>query len=178
MSLLFSVVIPVLDMADTIGPCLDGLLAQSLPSSRYEILVVDNGSTDGTPDVVSRYPVRLLHERAPGACNARNAGIAAARGAFIAFTDADCVPSRGWLAAFARAVADDQCDIAAGSLAVLDPGQSVLSRYSAALGQYDPERTLAHPTFPYAPTGNLCVRRSPSTGTKVQRSWNVLHVGL
>ncbi|MGC4081469.1 MAG: hypothetical protein QM736_04970 [Vicinamibacterales bacterium] len=43
---------------------------------------------------------------------------------------------------------------------VLDPSESALSQYSATLGQYHPERTLAHPTFPYATTGNLCVRRS------------------
>ena len=155
-----SVVIPVLDMATTIGPCLDALVAQSLPASQFEVIVVDNGSTDGTPDVVRRYPVTLLHEPAPGACHARNRGIAAARGACIAFTDADCVPSRGWLAAFARALTNDEIDIVAGPLAVLDPEASVLSQYSASLGQYAPERTLAHPTFPYAATGNLCVRRA------------------
>ena len=155
-----SVVIPVLDMATTIGPCLDALMAQSLPADQFEVIVVDNGSTDGTPDVVRRYPVTLLHEPAPGACHARNRGIAAAQGTFIAFTDADCVPSRGWLSAYTRAVVNNDLDIVAGPLAVLDPDASVLSQYSASLGQYAPERTLAHPTFPYAATGNLCVRRS------------------
>lgn len=154
-----SVVIPVLDMATTIGPCLDALLAQSLPAAQFDVIVVDNGSTDGTPEVVRAYPVTLLHEPAAGACHARNRGIAAARGACIAFTDADCVPSRGWLAAIARGMTSDDVDIVAGPLAVLDPDASVLSQYSASLGQYAPERTLAHPTFPYAATGNLCVRR-------------------
>ncbi|MGC4081470.1 MAG: glycosyltransferase [Vicinamibacterales bacterium] len=76
----FSVVIPVLDMSDTIGPCLEGVLAQNLPRSQYEVIVVDNGLTDRTPDRVRQYPVTLLHEPAPGACSARNRGIAAARG--------------------------------------------------------------------------------------------------
>lgn len=156
----FTVVIPVLDMAATIGPCLDALVGQSLPTAQFDVIVVDNGSTDGTADVVATYPVTLLHEATPGACHARNRGIAAARGTFIAFTDADCVPSRGWLAAYARACASDEVDIVAGPLAVLDPDASVLSQYSASLGQYAPERTLAHPTFPYAATGNLCVRRA------------------
>ncbi|MGE3959609.1 MAG: glycosyltransferase [Vicinamibacterales bacterium] len=159
MSVEFSVVIPVLDMADSIGPCLDALLRQSLPADRFEILVVDNGSSDGTPDVVRRYPVRLLHEPVAGACNARNRGIREASGTFIAMTDADCVPSRCWLASLAQASARGDHDIIAGPLAVLDPDASLFSRYSATIGQYNPERTLAHPSFPYAVTGNVCIRR-------------------
>lgn len=157
--LLVSVVVPVLDMADTIGPCLDALVAQSLPSDQFEVLVVDNGSTDGTPGIVQRYPVTLLREPTAGACNARNAGVRSAAGEFVAFTDADCVPSRGWLRHLARACTGD-VDVVAGPLAVLDPGRSRLSRYSATVGQYDPARTLAHPAFPYAVTGNVCIRRS------------------
>lgn len=159
-ALALSVVVPVLDMADSIGACLEALAGQALPSGQFEVIVVDNGSTDGTQDVVRRYPVRLLHEPAAGACNARNTGVRAATGAFVAFTDADCVPSRGWLRHLARACANDQLDVVAGPLAVLDPEQSLLSRYSATVGQYDPARTLAHPAFPYAVTGNVCIRRS------------------
>ena len=155
-----SVVVPVLDMADSIGPCLDALVAQSLPPDQFEVIVVDNGSTDGTREVVQRYPVRLLHEPAPGACRARNTGIRASTGAFVAFTDADCVPTRGWLRHLARAAAHPEVDVVAGPLAVLDPERSLLSRYSATVGQYDPARTLAHPAFPYAVTGNVCIRRS------------------
>jgi glycosyltransferase involved in cell wall biosynthesis len=155
-----SVVVPVLDMADSIGACLESLVTQSLPRDEYEVIVVDNGSTDGTPDVVARYPVTLLREPAPGACNARNTGIRAATGAFVAFTDADCVPSRGWLRHLGRACASEHLDVVAGPLAVLDPERSLLSRYSATVGQYDPARSLAHPAYPYAVTGNLCIRRS------------------
>lgn len=158
--LLLSVVVPVLDMADSIGPCLEALVGQSLPADQFEVIVVDNGSTDGTPEVVRRYPVTLLSESTPGACNARNTGIRAATGQFIAFTDADCVPTRGWLRQLARASAGPDVDVVAGPLAVLDPEHSLLSRYSATVGQYDPARTLSHPSFPYAVTGNVCIRRS------------------
>lgn len=157
---LLSVVVPVLDMADSVGACLDALVAQSLPRDQFEVIVVDNGSTDGTPDIVQRYPVTLLRESMPGACNARNTGIRAARGEFVAFTDADCVPSRGWLRHLARAGASADVDVIAGPLAVLDPERSLLARYSATVGQYDPARSLAHPAFPYAVTGNVCIRTS------------------
>jgi glycosyltransferase involved in cell wall biosynthesis len=155
-----SVIVPVLDMADVLGPCLAALTAQSLPAGEREIIVVDNGSSDGSPDVARQYPVTVLEERTPGAPAARNRGLASARGALIAFTDADCVPSRGWLAHLVRAADRSGADVIAGSLAVLDPERSAVARYSAALGQYDAARTLSHPMFPYAPTGNVCVRRS------------------
>jgi glycosyltransferase involved in cell wall biosynthesis len=155
-----SVVVPVLNMAETVGPCVEALLAQTIDPALREIIIVDNGSTDGTRDVVARYPVTLLHEARPGAPNARNAGIKAASGTFVAFTDADCIPSRRWLAHLAQAAGNGEYDIIAGPLAVLDPERSLLSRYAAALGQYDPRRSLSHPVFPYAVTGNVCVRRS------------------
>jgi glycosyltransferase involved in cell wall biosynthesis len=154
-----SVVVPVLDMADTVGECLEALVSQSLSAAEREIIVVDNGSTDGTRDVVGRFPVTLIDEPAPGAPNARNCGVRASRADLVAFTDADCVPSRGWLRRLLGAFRQHDADVVAGPLAVLDPGQSIFARYSAALGQYDPARTLAHPRFPYATTGNLAMRR-------------------
>jgi glycosyltransferase involved in cell wall biosynthesis len=147
-------------MASTVGACLEALVGQSLPPDRREIIVVDNGSTDGTVDVVRRYPVTLVEEPAQGAPRARNRGVEVARGDLVAFTDADCVPSRGWLAHLVRAGNQPDVDVVAGSLAVLDPEASLMARYSATLGQYDPERTLAHPRFPYAVTGNLAIRRA------------------
>lgn len=160
MTPVISVVIPVLNMADTIGPCLDALLAQRIPAAEMEIIVVDNGSTDGTQAVVDRYAVTSLSEPLPGAANARNRGIRAARGTLVAFTDADCVPSRGWLSHFVGAAGREGVDVVAGPMAVLDPEHSLLSRYSASVGQYDPARSLSHPLFPYAVTANLCIRRS------------------
>ena len=94
---LLSVVVPVLDMADSVGACLDALVAQSLPRDQFEVIVVDNGSTDGTPDIVQRYPVTLLRESMPGACNARNTGIRNAHGRFLLTLDADNRIREGYL---------------------------------------------------------------------------------
>jgi hypothetical protein len=155
-----SVVIPVLDKADSIGPCLDALLAQSYPRALTEIVVVDNGSTDGTRAIVERYPVTCLVERRPGAPSARNRGIEAATGDYVVFTDADCVPVRTWLARLAAAATAHDADAVGGGLAVLDPSASLLARYSAVIGQYDPDATLRHPRYPYAATANVAIRRS------------------
>jgi glycosyltransferase involved in cell wall biosynthesis len=86
-----SVVIPAYNAADTIGRALDSVAAQTAPPA--EVIVVDDGSTDGTAAVVAArtdLPIRLLASPGRGgAAAARNLGIAAARGEFIAFLDAD-----------------------------------------------------------------------------------------
>ncbi len=93
-----SVIVPVYNGAETIVACLESLLAQDYPVDYYEIIVVENGSTDNTSDVVGRYPaVRLLHSPLRGPGPARNYGIARSEAKIIAFTDADCIAEPDWL---------------------------------------------------------------------------------
>ena len=82
------------------------LEAQTLAKERFEVVVVDNGSTDDTwsclLDVVDRSPLRIVALRLPvnrGPAGARNAAVAASRAPLLAFTDDDCLPEPGWLAA-------------------------------------------------------------------------------
>jgi glycosyltransferase involved in cell wall biosynthesis len=94
-----SVVIPARDCAATIGATLAALEAQELDPNEYEVIVVDDGSADGTAEVADRGagPVKVIRGRDLGPAGARNAGVAAAQGEALAFTDADCVPQPGWL---------------------------------------------------------------------------------
>ena len=74
-----SVVVPVRNGEETIGVCLRALLATDYPLDRREILVVDNGSTDRTAELIHPFPLRRLWEPERGASNARNRGIRESR---------------------------------------------------------------------------------------------------
>ncbi|MFQ6042068.1 MAG: glycosyltransferase, partial [Candidatus Poribacteria bacterium] len=79
-----------------IGDCLEGALKQTYPIE--EILVIDDGSTDGSMEIVSQYPVKIIqHEVNKGLAAARNTAIQNATGDFIASLDSDCVPEPDWL---------------------------------------------------------------------------------
>jgi len=105
---LVSVIVPVHNEARYLGDCLDALLNQELSTAEYEVIVVDNGSSDRSREIVrTRDRVQLLTEPQRGAYAARNRGLQAARGELVAFTDADCVPRRDWLQRLCNAVGQD-----------------------------------------------------------------------
>lgn len=97
-----SVVIPVRNGADTIEAQLAALSAQDY-DGEWELIVADNGSTDGTQALVDQWDDRFAQLRLldasgrPGASHARNAGVDAAKGRFVALCDADDIVTPGWL---------------------------------------------------------------------------------
>jgi len=89
---------------------LDTLVAMEVPTSlSWELIIVDNGSTDGTSSIVDTYknklPLTLVREDTAGLSFARNTGVATARGEYIVWTDDDVRVDPDWLAAYARAFA-------------------------------------------------------------------------
>jgi len=86
-----SVVIPVFNLRDYLGLAIESALDQTLAPEHVEVIVVDDGSTDGSGEVAERYSPRVRYARQDnrGLSAARNAGIRLSRGSFIAFLDAD-----------------------------------------------------------------------------------------
>ncbi len=113
-----SVVIPVYNAQNTISRCVQGLQAQKLKP--YEVIFVDNGSSDQTVQLLETLTqgwdcrVHILHEATQGAASARNTGADLAQGAWLAFTDADCVPDSDWLAQGMIAIQQQSCVALAG----------------------------------------------------------------
>lgn len=98
-----SVVIPSVDRPAQLLGCLEGLAGLSFPATRFEVIVVDDGSDESLEPVVrtvfGRLNVSLLRQANRGPATARNRGAAAAVGRWVCFIDDDCRPDPGWLAA-------------------------------------------------------------------------------
>ena len=101
-----SIIIPVYNNPKGLRDCLDALQKQTYPSSRFEIVVADNGSDDDIAPLVSSFPNAILcRESRPGSYAARNTAVKSANGLILAFTDSDCIPEPNWIAAGVDALA-------------------------------------------------------------------------
>ena len=155
-----SVVVPAFNAAATLGECLGALIGQSLARGDYEIIVVDDGSSDATREIAAASGVVVIGQPNQGPASARNRGIAAASAPWVAFTDADCVPSRRWLAELLAAVeGDPEQPIGAAGRTIGHGSNSAAAHFADLSGALDAEPHLAHPRFPFAPSCNLLYRR-------------------
>jgi glycosyltransferase involved in cell wall biosynthesis len=89
-----TVIVPARNAADMIGECIKSLRAQTVP---VEIIIVDDGSDDGTAALAKKLGAKVLRQQKKGPASARNLGAGAAKGEVLLFTDADCVPESGWV---------------------------------------------------------------------------------
>jgi glucosyl-dolichyl phosphate glucuronosyltransferase len=117
---LISVVVCTRNRAELLRGVLDDLRAQTLPATRYEVLIVDNGSTDHTRRVVEEvaHDGRFRHVEEPvlGLSHARNRGWREARGAYVAYTDDDCRVPPGWLAVAAEVIGEHRPHLLGGPI--------------------------------------------------------------
>jgi GT2 family glycosyltransferase len=96
-----SVVVCTYNNEATLRDCFDGLRALEYPD--YEVIVINDGSTDRTDEITSEYDFRLISTENRGLANARNAGLRAASGEIVAYIDGDARPDPHWLAHLATA---------------------------------------------------------------------------
>lgn len=121
-----SVIIPVYNQAPYLAECLDSVLAQSL--REIEVVCVDDGSTDGSERMLDDYAkrdlrVKVIHQSNAGVAAARNNGLAAATGEFIAFMDPDDkYPDDGVLADLVHGAEQNGMDVCGGSMKTFDGG--------------------------------------------------------
>lgn len=157
-----SVVVPFFDSERTLAACIESLLAQEDVEGGYEIILVDNGSTDASAEISGRYPdLILLEEKTPGAYAARNAGIRRAAAPLIAFTDADCVADRDWLRSIVEGMKDPRSAILIGHCRYPESASlplELLGAWENAKAEY----VIGHcdPAHHFAYCNNMAVRAS------------------
>ena len=119
-----SVVVPTFNRAQLLERLLHALARCDVPRGGFEVIVVDDGSTDGTAAVVADAPLAVSYVRQEnaGAAAARNRGWRHAEGELVAFTDDHCVPSPTWLVELDEAMERTACDGAGGCIVPLVPG--------------------------------------------------------
>ena len=122
-----SVVVPVYNGASTLAKCLEALFASDYEN--FEVIVVNDGSTDATPQIAARYPCRLLNQPNMGAAQAKNAGAREATGELLFFTDDDVYVPPQALGYVAEALADPQVDGVVGLLGPDCPHSNFASQF-------------------------------------------------
>jgi Glycosyl transferase family 2 len=157
-----TVVIACLDAGATLGTQLDALAAQECPVP-WELLVCDNGSTDGSVALAESYadrlPVRVVDASARrGAGPARNLGVRLARGEWVAFCDADDEVAPDWLAAMARALARHR--FVAGRFEQYRLNGSRVLRSRQLQQQGELQRSDVGARLPHAGAGNMGMHRA------------------
>ncbi len=123
-----------------------------------EIIVVDGGSTDGTLELVKKYPVCIIEESTSSIGYARNLGVKNARGEIIFFIDSDCYCTNNWIESMLPHFDRDEIAGVAGRIVAWEP-KSLLARYQAVLMDL-PEN---HAPVRRAPNCNLALRRKAIT---------------
>ncbi len=163
-----SVIIPVRNRPKDLASCLSSLLKLDYPKEKLEIIVVDDASTDNTPDVASRYPVVLkCMPNRKGASYCRNVGAELAQNDILCFLDSDCTSAPDWLNELGAAFLDSKVG-GAGGLVESHDDKTGLDRYeqvksSLCMGNVARDSSNGDRFF-YVPSCNLAVRREVYRG--------------
>ncbi len=155
---LVSIFVQVRNGEGFIGNCLTSVLGARYPLDRREILVVDNGSSDRTAEIVKRHPVTYLFEPEIGPSHARNRGIEASSGEIVAFLDADCVVTKGWLEELVVPFAAPDVWGVAGEILSYPP-ETRAQRYMAMRKARWQKPAVESEGWPFAVTANVAFRR-------------------
>ena len=154
-----SVIVPVYNGARTIENCVESIFALTFHRDEFELLLIDNASSDKTPAILERYRERavILQEKKRGPAAARNRGLANATGDIVAFTDADCVVDRDWLSRIIAPLDDPIVGIVGGAILAMKPFNTV-EKFGERI--HDHQMAIECYSPPYAITMSWASRRS------------------
>jgi len=158
-----TVIIPVYNSRAGLEKCLGSLSEQTYPRNKFEVIIVDDGSTDGAGESAKSYQklagidLKYFYQENKGPAAARNLGVKHSRGDIIAFIDSDCVPAKNWLEEILKGYDLDKTAGVGGVIEAV-PTASKVSQYCAfARMNRTPEIDSAGVV--YLITGNASFRR-------------------
>ncbi len=114
MAIKFSIIIPCFNEAEHLRSCLESLKAQEYPSKDFEIIFVDNGSSDGSVDIAKQYTDHVFYQPGINVGAVRNFGATQADNDNLVFIDADCTVDKEWLTRASKLLSADQKTIFGG----------------------------------------------------------------
>jgi glycosyltransferase involved in cell wall biosynthesis len=152
-----SVVVCAYNAESTIRECLDAALRLDYPD--YEVVVVDDGSTDATGELARAYPVRVIGTANEGLSSARNTGLAAADGEIVAYLDSDAYPDPHWLRYLAHTFSTTDV-VAVGGPNLPPPGDGTIAECVARSPGGPAHVLLSDSVAEHVPGCNLAVRAS------------------
>ncbi len=153
-----TVAVCVLNGEATIRQCIESLLKLDYPEDKLRIIVIDNGSTDGTQGILAGYSVEVIHESQTGRGYARNRALQVCTDKFIAFTDADCVVDSKWLIQLIPWITEEKTGIAGGR--IITPGNSPLALFYESRRIVNNEEFSGNYPFspPFLATANIILK--------------------
>ncbi len=138
-----SVIVPAYNATKTIDLCLKSILKQNF--SDYEVIVVDDGSTDDTREKVKKYPVRLVSKPHGGTPAARNAGFKVSKGDILVFVDSDCVAKKDLIAKLIEPLKDPKIGVTQAWWEVANKGKLIAALVFKTYEYFT--RNLEYPDF-------------------------------
>ena len=160
MSLRASIIIPAYNAAGFIKRCLDALRLQTIDNSKFEIIVVDDGSTDNTALIVESFKtIKLLKQQNQGPATARNMGVKKASSEIVIFLDADCEPTPDWLSEMLESF-ESEAYIVAVKGAYRTKQTSLISKFVQAEFEYKYEKLSKHKYINFVDSYSAAFRKN------------------
>lgn len=118
-----SVIVPVYNVEATLENCIDSILKQSF--SRYELILIDDGSTDESGKICDLYSKRdkrihVIHQQNGGVSRARNTGLQEVHGSYIMFVDADDIINPTFFEEYVTTIKETNCDVIIGGISIIE----------------------------------------------------------
>jgi glycosyltransferase involved in cell wall biosynthesis len=153
-----SIIIPTYNEKNRITGCIESLLKQTYPQDKIEIIVVDDGSSDGTSPFIRKNfsKVKLITKKNSGAYDSRNKGADISQGDIIAFTDADCVATKDWIKNIEKVMREKGIKVVGGKITHDNNSYIYKATAISDFGEYLDNREK---NVTSVPGGNLAIKR-------------------